>query len=226
MRYLSCLVKAIALSCGLLLCQCSAPSAPTNTASIPCSELQQDAFHHLLFGVQDPDDILQWIGETYHISPQAVTRNSYSDGQRSLSWSVAGTRYLVWFRQEKLASVETRWQSAYPTIGDALRCLDEPEMYHAEYRQLPEARELDFGVWYPAQGTSVFASQISHEPQPPVITRETKLTSMTITAPGPTKDVVTSAYALGYASGVRDSVLQTLKPWPGSLEAIEVHVAQ
>lgn len=218
--------KAIGLACLFLLCQCSAPSDPTKPPTIACSELRQDAMHQLPFGVQDAEGTVKWITETYGVNSRAVSAETYSDGQTSLAWSADGARHLAWFRQEKLTSVETRWQLRQPTIGDALRCLDQPELYHAEYRLPPEARELDFGMWYPAKGTAVFASQISNESEPPAITREMKVTVMVVTAPGRAEEVVTSGYALGYASGVRDAVLQTMKPWPGSVERVEVHDAR
>jgi hypothetical protein len=119
-----------------------------------------------------------------------------------------------------------RWESGKPALAAVLGCLGPPERYRAEYLVPPEARELDFDLWYPAQGAAVFAAQIRQEDQPPVVTRDTQLDRLVVTAAGRVEEIVTHALANGDATVVRDAILPTLKPWPGSVEAIVVHDAK
>ena len=224
MRSRSCHVRKTAVVFLLLLCQCTTSACSTGATSISCPLLQAENIHRLQFGVQDANDIVNWIMETYKIDSQAIARDSYRDGVTSLAWSTRDARYSAWFRQEKLTSVETFWKSRLPTVGDALRCLGQPALYRAEYTTLPEAMQFDFGLWYPDRGTVVSAGQILHEDQPPVVTGDTQIASMAVTAPGRIGDVVANALVLGYSAEVRDAVLPTLKPWPGSIDAIKVHI--
>jgi hypothetical protein len=143
------------------------------------------------------------------------------EGDVVVDWNADSGRYYALFREEKLTKIDIDWHGMKPTIGHILRCLGPPDFYHAIYRQ-DRQRNIQVALWYVEKGAVFDGYAVYTQPESPKITSEFELGRMTVAKPSRIDEMVSDVYSVSYAPAVYAYALRILKPWPGSIDAIEV----
>ena len=113
---------------------------------------------------------------------------------------------------------------SYPTKGQVISCFGEPDFYTAYWHRDIEDAQLHLALWYVDQGL-VFAHRSWGEhhrrPLPPPFPHELSMHFATLLPPGDVARMVNVHYGTDYGGKKKEYVLCVIKPWPGSIEAME-----
>ena len=141
-----------------------------------------------------------------------------------IQWQVefhdgADPRYTAHFHEDwKLSYIYFMWWNRKPTLAQVIDCLGFPEHYAAYYEQGVEARALKVDLWYVDKGFVVEGYSFHGQDQPPEIRPEYRMSAFDATIPGDLERMISTMHI----SAVHAYILCLLRPWPGSIEVIEV----
>jgi hypothetical protein len=115
-----------------------------------------DAISETVYGTfpstdSDPTIVRNWIKE--HYTSASLKEGSDVTGQTWFYWPANQKIYQAAVAKEGSALVVS-WGGRKPTLKEVIRCLGAPEYYSARIilgSQEGPSREVDFGIWYPAQ---------------------------------------------------------------------------
>ncbi|HRJ42770.1 MAG TPA: hypothetical protein PL105_12870 [Caldilineaceae bacterium] len=138
-----------------------------------------------------------------------------------VDWNGSLGRYYALFREGRLTKIDMEWYGMKPTIGQVVDCLGPPEFYHAIYRQ-DHTRNVQIALWYIDRGVVFDGYAAYTQPDLPRISSGFELGQVSIAMPSRIDELVSDVYSVSYVPNVYAYALRILKPWPGSIEAIEV----
>ena len=216
----------------LMLAGCVAPPPPprlTPSRPFTCDSFTESYWQEFTFGVDSADGvdhIVAKIVKLWNLDSSRVQIEPMSEKGVVIQWQVefhdgADPRYSAYFHEDsKLSSVFFQWWHREPTLDLVINCLGFPEHYAAYYKQEIEARSMTVDLWYVKKGFVVSGYSLHRGEQPPVIRAEYRMDYFTATEPGGLEQMISTMYKPTPA--VLAKILCPIKPWPGSLEAIEV----
>ncbi len=211
----------------LLLAGCFQPQQDlAHYPPFTCDSLTEPYWQEFNFGVESDDmweDIVARIIELWDLDNSHL-KIEKSDRGADAWWQVifpdgADPRYRALYDKElRLTTIFFKWWNRKPTFTQIIDCLGLPEFYAAYYEWGVEAYGLNLDLWYVNKGFVVHGYSFHHEEQPPSIGPEYRMQHFNATLPGDLERMISYLHI----SVAHSYVLCTIKPWPGSLEAIEV----
>ena len=236
MKTIICSRRRLALYTTLLviITGCTLPPPPPSTQSTPssfsCASFTESLWKEFRFGVDSPDDVVATATRLWGIErDQVQVRLTFSGDEvfdvRWWSDAIIGTggNYLVWFSAgRKLAKISVTWGRPKPTLAQIIDCLGFPEHYIAFYDAGPDATYLSLALFYPDSGIVVRYFNPSLWVTLPIIHPAMRMERFVVVAPGDAETMVTDMYSYGVEVPfhVRSGCL--MRPWPGSIEAMEI----
>lgn len=194
-----------------------------------CESFTEHYWQEFSFGAESADtldDVVARIAELWHLDSSQVQTEQLSEKGVAIQWQVvfpdgADPRYSARFHEElRLTSILFMWWYRKPTLAQVLECLGTPEFYAAYYEQGVEAHALKLHLWYVDKGYVVQGASFHHEEQPPSIGPEYRMRYFNATVPGDLERMLSTMYNIKPA--VLAGFLCLTRPWPGSIEKIEV----
>lgn len=207
----------------------SLPPPPRLTPYPPftCDSFTESYWQEFRFGVDsayDIDAIVAQIVELWDLDSARVRIVSMSEKSVVIQWQVefddgADPRYTARFHEDwKLSTVYFKWWNRKPTLAQVIDCLGVPEHYAAYYEQGVEKRQLNIDLWYVDKGFVVQGYSFHGQDQPPEIRSGYRMSAFNATVPGDLERMISTIHI----PAVHAYVLCFLRPWPGSIDAIEV----
>lgn len=227
----------VALTLLFLLAGCYAPQSPIVRGTPPpfsCDNFTASYWQEFRFGEDSPENVGANITRLWEIDKDQVHIPSaeLSEDVR-MYWSKQidgeeGVRYRAIFRLDRqLTRIEARWSRSRlpPTLAQVIDCLGSPQYYESVYTYgAGEApRRLVLGLWYTAKGLVVYHTSFHNRvDRLPAIHPNQWMDSFIVVAPGVPEQMVPNVHTGGDNLEIDAYGLCVLKPWPGSIEAMEV----
>ena len=212
------IVVAIALKgCGVIL-------APP----FPCSKFSESRWQEFQFGIDTPQDVIATVVELWELERKHIRLRTNIIGEIQVAWTdeigfSPGSGYSAWFREDRrLFQIIVRWDNPEPSIAQVIDCLGAPDFYEAYYEPVAEARSLELALWYVEKGLVVQNSSIHYRERTPAVSPRQRLEHLIVGAPGDLEEMVRNVYTGGDDPSWQAYTLCLLRPWPGSVEEIEV----
>lgn len=234
MRILTSLWPYYALRiCSILaLAGCVAPPPLPRLTPYPpftCGSFTESYWQEFAFGVKTDetvDDIVATIVKLWDLDNARVQIESMSEKSVVIQWQVEfhdGTepRYTAHFHKElKLTSIFFKWWDRIPTLAQVIECLGIPEHYAAYYDRSAGGRALYVDLWYVNRGFVLQGFSTHRQDQPPAIRPEYQIQNFRATLPGDLEQMLFTMY--DPRPDVFAGFVCLIKPWPGSIEEMEV----
>ena len=218
---------ALGITLLFILTGCYAGAMPPTVAGTPrpfsCASFTESFWEEFRFGVDSPDDIVATVTRLWNIGNDQIRiepvpvrvvriewRADFNDGSDAI--------YIASFHEErKLMNIRVRWGNRQPTLAQAIDCLGPPQHHVAAFvpDNLPR---LDLDLWYVEKGLVVSSYSFRRRTQLPAIQPEYRMNYFTVVAPGNLEQMVSNKHI----PSAHAYILCRLRPWPGSIEAIEV----
>jgi hypothetical protein len=211
--------------CVFITLGCSgALSLPrTVRTSYSCQEFDETLWKEFRFGLTSPETIVDVLETTWRVDKNQIRFIPQPEDTFRVEWETNHNQYSALFRDERqLVKVDVWWQEPFPTLSQIMDCLGPPEQYQAFYEQVPDALQLQLSLWYPKKGFVVDGYSFHLQRQPPEIHPEYPMRGFITVASDAPERMVMNVYTHGNKPNIQTYGLRLLKPWPGSIEAIEV----
>ena len=194
--------------------------------SFPCSIFDESQWQEFRFGLDSPADVVAIVARSRVKNKERIWTDSLKHGLETVDWHEFGdelnVHYRAWFRKEQgLFRVMGYW-APNPTMEQVLDCLGFPDYYKAIYAANIEAIQLSLTLWYTERGIIVEHVSFYYQEQLPTIDADYGIDRFFFVAPGEHEKMVVKAYMLGDDLDILAYESCILRPWPGSIEALEV----
>ena len=220
------------------LAGCYRPRSPIVEGTPPpfsCARFTEPHWAEFRFGVDSPDDVGATVARLWGIGYDEVSVPpsdlfvehlkvfwpGYNKGRMS-------ARYTALFRKDRqLTKVDAMWDRFLPpTLSQVFDCLGFPQYYESVYTYARgEAhRKLMLGLWYTDKGLVVRHFSFHGQSQPPAIHPNQIMDKFIVVAPGSPDQMVRNVYTAGDDPDIHAFGLCLLRPWPGSIEAVETEL--
>ena len=224
LRYALILVWVVILS-G---CLSPPPSFPARPFS--CSSFTESLWEEFRFGVDSPDDVVSTVARLWGIEREQIQVNLLSSGDEvwNVKWHSNATvgmfgDYLTWYQEDqKLGKISVMWGNPRPTFSQTIDCLGFPDHYIAFYDVSGEAEYLHLALLYADNGMIVRHDAPSWSTELPAIHPDMRMDRFVVVPPGTAERVATDMYSYGYEVRYHVRSVCLLKPWPGSIDAMEI----
>lgn len=211
-------LKCIWCSLGLLITSGLVLSCVPEQSVVSCVEIQQNALRSLPYDNATKPQVLTWIMDNYQLDNATIAEE---DGR--LRWLNGNSGYVATFEHGTLKRVGIDWRKGYePTVQEVLACLGPPDYYTAALKPDQEVR-FELSLWYLDEGLVVNSVSFSRlETVQPIVREDRRVTHMIVLQPGSVVDLTMRVYGYSRVADVPDTLLGTLKPWPGDLSQIVI----
>ena len=204
-------------------------------APFSCDKFTLDHWRELRFGVDSPEEYVETVEKTWGIKYWITPFNSEGNTDTSGLWipniSVSSEFYysVQFDKGQRLLHVTGFWpwqDFRRPTLAEVIDCLGTPEHYVAAYVK-DDIHWLEFSLWYIekgilVQGSSDFRFFKQMAVRPNIIMRNTATYGLrgdfVVAEPGNLKQMISDVYG----PALQAWKLCLIRPWPGSIEAIEI----
>lgn len=217
---------------GALLTACMWELPPPDFGalqSFPCGRFGESRWQGFKLGVDSSDEVIATVTELWGFDRDQLRINLRSDLDPpyiGIGWSDnvetgLGATYSTNFRNGQLIRVVLQWNLPEPALTQVIDCLGPPDYYSADYSSVAESIALGLDLWYVEKGFVVRGlvnDYFSWQTLPEVITPDFRMDQFLVLPSG----LEQMADSLGYLDDDGNLVLCVLKPWPGSIEAIEI----
>ena len=207
---------------------------PPTPIPFSCDMFTLDHWRELRFGVDTPEAYAETVEEVWGVELWTIPlfREGYTSHYGSWNADSSASHRLVhrvqFDREGKLLRVAVSWsrERAPPTLAQMIDCLGTPDYYAAAHVK-DRSHWLEFTLWYVEKGIAVKGSFDLNLFRPMAVRPETPMrNSATYELPG--SFVVVEAGDLEqmvsdvYGSALQAWKLCLIRPWPGSIEAVEI----
>ena len=213
-----------------LLSGCYVSPFPREPVTIPgtpppfsCEKINDPRWQEFRFGVDSADEAAPRISRNWEIDSKPFTPYEYESGASHLSWKDAaqGISYAAHFREKILRSIEVEFKPT-PTLAQVLDCLGPPESYGAYLEHENELTVFVMDLYYLEKGYVFTHSSLSQQKKPPADLPALRIELLSVVDPGTAEQMIPNVNWFGHLPGVQIWWQCVLRPWPGSIEAIEV----
>ena len=226
----SSLIVAFAALVGLLFTAC-APERPPYGPPEPFPYLRfgENLWQEFNVGVDSPDDVIATVIRLWGHDREQFTLTEVSDNRLQMNWpdsNATGLKanFSAKFRDDHLTHITFWWDLPEPALVQVIDCLGPPDYYTASYSTATQGQSIWISLWYVERGfyvsgaaTALFPGQLLLLGAiPPGFRMEVFLV-----LPAGLEEM---ARNFTYLNDHGKLALCVLKPWPGSVEAIEMEV--
>ncbi len=219
---------AFLLTLILILSGCESdliPPTVRNVQPLSCDIFTQSRWKEFRFGVDSPTDVVAKASNLWGIEQEQIQFSSmYQGGDLGWSSRLSGrdVSYSAWFGEERqLIAIRAYWRKPFATLFQVIDCLGAPDLYSARY-ELDNEPQLDLQLWYVERGFSFNHYSYPRNKTHPPIKPAQRIDGFSVAAPLPFNRAFPDLYAAGGDPVRSANALCLIKPWPGSIEAIEV----
>ena len=223
---------ALVLSLLLLLSGCRLGESPhippviSNPVPLSCDIFTQTRWQEFRFGVDSPDDVAAKATSLWGIEQDQLFLSSSYQWDLTLGWSssISGrdVHYEAWFGEDRhLLGIEASWRHPFATLSQVLDCLGPPDLYSARFEADHEA-QLNLNLWYVEKGFSFRHYSYPRAQRYQTVWPGQRIDNFSVTAPLPLSQAYPDPYTAGDDPALSASAMCPMKPWPGSIEAIEL----
>ena len=210
------------------------PPAPSTPRSFSCASFTESHWGKFRFGVDSPDDVVATAASLWGIERNQVHARMKLEGElvgdevsNMRWWSDAtvgsGGHYQTWFQNDqKLAKIRVEWGYPKPTLAQVIDCLGPPEHYIAFFDNGPHGIYLSLALLYPDFGIVVRHFDIVWRYEPLKIHPNKRMGLFVVVPQGTAEQVATHMYKYGLEDRNHAHAVCLLKPWPGSIEDMEI----
>lgn len=224
--------KILLVLVGTLLTACGLPPPDFGPLQpFPCDRFGESLWPEFQFGVDSPDDVIATVTELWGFDRDQLRINIRSDLDPpyiGIGWSDKtdtglGANYSINFRDghRHLKSITFWWNLPEPALIQVIDCLGSPDYYSAAYVSGTESTGLGLNLWYVKKGfvvSSLVDAYFPWQTLPEVITPDLRMDLFLVLPPG----LEQMAYSRDLGNPENGPYICFLKPWPGSIEAIEI----
>lgn len=209
----------------------SGPS-PTITGTpqpLPCAIFSETYWGEFGFGIDSPGDVIATVARLWAIDEARIQELEPEPEEyrpyRQVVWeSVDGrAEYFAQFREGEPLLLVDIVLSSDPSLAQIIDCLGEPDYYSAYVMPDIEDTQLRLDLWYAERGLVVshnsWIGQHSHDVSP--ISLALNMREIDVVAREDPAKMVSASYDWSNP-GQPEYILCVLRPWPGSIEAIEI----
>ena len=189
-----------------------------------CEKFSETRWKEFRFGVDSPEDFVATAARLWSIDKEEFLEEHASrGGMLSIMWAdaVYEVVYSAHFRNKKLLKLDAHL-SAPATLGQALNCFGAPEYYAAFEDATPELSSLNVQLWYPNKGLVIEHVSFFSQVRPLVNKLTLRMERYSVAAPGNPDQMILQHFLYGDIPAVFNWVKCTIRPWPSSVETIEV----
>jgi hypothetical protein len=158
------------------------------------------------------DKIIRW----FELSANELTIETYARSAL-FTWRYHEDRYELGIVEGEKPLGYVFFEKSRPLLRQVIDCLGEPEWYTSGYGPVHHLFSLNVELYFPKYGLRVSSSQITRQ-QDIAINEDLVISDLRLSPPGTTEEVISFFYF--HSPEVAQIVLEQLKPWPGSLEAM------
>lgn len=198
-----------------------------------CANFTEHYWVEFNFGIDSTDDVTSTVSRLWDTKEERLWPFWDKDDPHGISWlsfKLPGPTgvYTAWFREGILQKIdfERSFPLSRPSLSQVVDCLGAPDYYIVYYAVAPEAVNVNLDLLYADSGfvvryNSPFTSFFIQEP-PTKFHPYMRIREMAVVAPGTPEQIVPAVYSIGNVGGghVHNACLR--KPWPGSIEAMEI----
>ena len=222
------LIATLAVLVGLLLAACI-PERPEYgpPEPFPCPRFGVHFWQEFNVGVDSADDVIAKIMRLWGHDRAEIMLTELPDDRLQMNWpdsSAAGIKagFSAQFRHDRLTRIQMfQWRLPEPALVQVIDCLGPPDYYHASYAAGIESTDVCIATWYVEKGIVISGCDFNFYPWEHLLT---------IIPPGFRMDGLNvlpagleeMARSFTYMERDGNLMLCVLKPWPGSIEAIEI----
>ena len=199
-----------------------------------CSIFDESRWQEFRFGVDSPADVVSTVARGRKGDrdqgrkgdrDQIWRHQSHDGGGEIVDWDEVGDEkdigYRALFRNQVGLFQISGYMRIEPTLGQIIDCLGVPEFYEATYFAGLKL-QLNLKLWYPEKGIVIEHFSIHNQEAPPAIDANYRVSMFYVLAAGEPEEMVANLYVQGEDPDVQAYGLCVLRPWPGSIEALEV----
>ncbi|MXZ01807.1 hypothetical protein F4Y93_14625 [Candidatus Poribacteria bacterium] len=198
-----------------------------------CANFSESYWEEFRFNIDSTDDVAStvhslWGIEKNRLRPFWDETDPYGISWISLKLTGPTGMYTAWFWNGVLRKVdfERSFPLPRPSLSQVVECLGAPKYYIAFYGMAPEAVKVNLDLLYPDRGfvvryVSPFTSLFMSKP-PARFHPHMRIRELAVVAPGAPAQMVPSVYSIGHVGGGYSHSACLSKPWPGSIEAMEI----
>ena len=193
-----------------------------------CDRFSESRWQEFHFGVDTLQDVIATLMELWGIERKYIYFRFYTVQDFRIGWTddtraFSGSGHFARFREDqRLSRITVEWENPKPSLTQVIDCLGVPDLYAAYYEPVAEARSLELALWYVERGLIVQNSSIHYRERTPDVSPRRRLEHLIVVPPGDLEEMVRNAYRGGDDPGAQAYTLCLLRPWPGSVEEIEV----
>ena len=194
----------------------------------PCDRFSESRWQEFHFGADTPQEVIATIMKVWDIERKHIHSTFYAIGDLRIAWTdetrlYSGSGHSAWFREDRrLFQITVRWDDPKPSLTEVIDCLGFPDYYEAFFEQGIHARNLRLALWYVDKGLVVFHSSIHYRERTPAVSPRQPLEYLIVVAPGNLEEMARNVYRNGDDPAWQAYTLCLLRPWPGSIEEMEV----
>ena len=174
------------------------------------------------FGVDSPYGVAARAAKRWGSNRSKITIEENWTGWPFVRWADIRGQYVASFPREGKLTVVSHDFRLEPTLSQIIDCLGPPEYYLAYCAGQVGFGRLYVDLWYPKRGTVVTHYSFYEKKELPSIPPSLRMSSYRVVAPGPLEKIATDAYPYGLTRALEYQPLCPAKPWPGTIEAMEV----
>ena len=192
---------------------------------LSCDIFTDSRLKEFSFGVDSPSDLASTVVDAWDIGQDQFQFENLRDGVLQLGWNGSDTArnmtYSAFFdKDRRLGHVDVTW-SPPATLTQVLDCLGTPRLYSAAYGPSHHEAIFYLDLWYPDRGYSLHQSFYTRVTPLHPVEPAFRIDGFRVSAPTRPEQMVSSIYTAGsYPLSAAASLCQ-LRPWPGTLEAVE-----
>lgn len=131
--------------------------------------------------------------------------------------------YSARFEEGKLMGITAFWERFQPALGRVIECLGEPDYYDSVFYFANDETGVGLSLWYESKGLVVGSGSFySVDYQPAGFKPEDLMTHMTVVSPSAAIQMLPKVYVVEDDAEGQAFMHCALKPWPGSVEAMQI----
>ncbi len=188
---------------------------PVSTGhSVECDDLVDERALSFSFDPMSPEEAEAWVIHTFGTT---TSDNSPESMYRLLNWTSEKHRWSMYLT-ERETTLGAYWEYDRPALREVLRCMGAPDYYRAFLDSTPGPTLTQLELWYPRDGLRFFVTLTE-----PVSKFDSAVAIKGVSyfKPGTVQEIM-RPIAVEPSSAQYRRLLNSVKPWPGSLDEVEV----
>lgn len=190
-----------------------------------CDNFTESYWQEFRFGVDSPDEVIETAIRLWDTDrEQIILYEAARDDVLQVTWEDSKEErvYSARFREGKFHQISVRFKlGRKPTLAQVIDCLDFPE-YYAAYVAPDIEDRFTIGLLYLEKGFDILHVSFGSPPKSTTDFPARLINILFVVAPGPLEQMVRDVYSYGHLPSVHAWGLCVLRPWPDSIEAIEI----